>query len=26
LDVKLLPSTTSEGVHFNAERLKERYV
>ena len=24
LDVKLLPSTTTEGVHFNTERLKER--
>ena len=25
LDVKLLPSTTTEGVHFNTARLKERW-
>ncbi|WAR00886.1 hypothetical protein MAR_025258, partial [Mya arenaria] len=24
LDVKLLPSTTAEGIHFNTQRLKER--
>ena len=24
LDVKLLPATNMEGVHFNSERLKER--
>ena len=26
LDVKLLPATNVEGVHFNADRLKERYI
>ena len=26
LDVKLLPATNVEGVHFNTERLKERFV
>lgn len=25
LDVKLLPATNLEGVHFNADRLRERY-
>ena len=25
LDVKLLPATGVEGVHFNTERLRERY-
>ena len=26
LDVKLLPATNIEGVHFNTQRLRERYL